>query len=65
VMRVLGSKLLTIDEHRAALEAAAFRDVVVFEEKKKGWLCVVGVRSPEAEGVTNHVGQSRPPFATR
>jgi ubiquinone/menaquinone biosynthesis C-methylase UbiE len=65
VMRVLGSKLLTIDEHRAALEAAAFRDVAVFEEKRKGWLCVLGVRSPEAEGVTNHVGQSRPPFATR
>ena len=64
VMRVLGSKLLTIDEHRAAIAAAGFSDVAVFEEKKKGWLCVVGVRSPEAEGVTNHVGKPRPPFAT-
>jgi SAM-dependent methyltransferase len=45
VMRVLGSKLLTIDEHRAALEAAGFSDVAVFEEKKKGWLCVIGQRS--------------------
>jgi ubiquinone/menaquinone biosynthesis C-methylase UbiE len=46
VMRVLGSKLLTLDEHRAALTAAGFTDVAVFEEAKKGWLCVVGQRSP-------------------
>jgi ubiquinone/menaquinone biosynthesis C-methylase UbiE len=46
VMRVLGSKLLTLDEHRAALSAAGFTDVAVFEEAKKGWLCVVGQRSP-------------------
>jgi SAM-dependent methyltransferase len=45
VMRVLGSKLLTIDEHRAALEGAGLTDVAVFEEAKKGWLCVVGQRS--------------------
>ena len=42
VMRVLGSKLLTIDEHRAAFAAAGFSGVEVFEEKRKGWLCVVG-----------------------
>jgi SAM-dependent methyltransferase len=49
VMRLLGSKLLTIDEHRAALAEAGFGDVAVFEEKKKGWLCVVGVnRSRDA-----------------
>jgi ubiquinone/menaquinone biosynthesis C-methylase UbiE len=42
VMRLLGSKLLTIAEHRDAFEAAGFSDVAVFEEKKKGWLCVVG-----------------------
>ena len=44
VMRVLGSKLLTIDEHRVAFSAAGLSDVAVYEEKKKGWLCVVGVR---------------------
>jgi len=42
VMRVLGSKLLTIDEHRAAIVAAGFSDVEVYEESKKGWLCVIG-----------------------
>ena len=42
VMRVLGSKLLTTEEHRAALEAAGFSDVAIFEESKKGWLCVIG-----------------------
>ena len=42
VMRVLGSTLLTIEEHRQAFAAAGFSDVTVFEEKQKGWLCVVG-----------------------
>jgi hypothetical protein len=49
VMRLLGSKLLTIDEHHAALAEAGFGDVAVFEEKMKGWLGVVGVnRSRDA-----------------
>jgi SAM-dependent methyltransferase len=47
VMRLLGSKLLTIDEHRAAFAAAGLSDVAVFEEKKKGWLCVVGEKSSD------------------
>jgi SAM-dependent methyltransferase len=46
VMRVLGSKLLTLDEHRAAFEGAGFEDVAVFEQAKKGWLCVIGQKSP-------------------
>jgi ubiquinone/menaquinone biosynthesis C-methylase UbiE len=50
VMRLLGSKLLTIEEHRAAFAAAGFSDVAVFEEKKKGWLCVVGERGAEIRG---------------
>jgi ubiquinone/menaquinone biosynthesis C-methylase UbiE len=50
VMRVLGSKLLTIDEHRAAFLAAGFSAVEVFEEKKKGWLCVVGEKGAENVG---------------
>lgn len=41
-MRVLGSRLLTISEHRDAFAAAEFEKVAVFEERKKGWLCVVG-----------------------
>jgi SAM-dependent methyltransferase len=65
VMRVLGSKLLTIDEHRAAFAAAEFSDVAVFEEKKKGWLCVVGVRSPDDGGVTKQLETPRPAFAMR
>lgn len=50
VMRLLGSKLLTIDEHRAAFAAAGFSDVAVFEERKKGWLCIVGVKSSHDTG---------------
>ena len=45
VMRLLGSKLLTIDEHRDAFAAAGFSNVAVFEERKKGWLCVIGQKS--------------------
>jgi SAM-dependent methyltransferase len=50
VMRVLGSKLLTIDEHRATLAAAGLSDVAVFEERGKGWLCVIGVKSVHDTG---------------
>jgi SAM-dependent methyltransferase len=45
-MRLLGSRLLTASEHRDALRAAGFSDATVFEEKKKGWLCAVGVKGP-------------------
>jgi SAM-dependent methyltransferase len=45
LMRVLGSKLLTIDEHRAAFAAAGLSDIAVFEDRRKGWLCVVGLKS--------------------
>jgi len=44
VMRVLGSKLLSADEHHDVLAAAGFVDVIVFEERRRGWICAVGVR---------------------
>ena len=43
-MRLLGSRLLTTDEHRAALIAAGYADVEVFEESRRGWICAVGTR---------------------
>jgi SAM-dependent methyltransferase len=45
VMRLLGSKLMTIDEHRAALAAAGFESIATFEDRPKGWLCVIGVKN--------------------
>lgn len=41
-MRLLGGKYLTADEHRDAFTSAGYADVQVFEERSKGWLCVVG-----------------------
>jgi len=47
-MRILGGKLLTPDEHRDLLLAAGFPDVSIFEDRKKGWLCVVGRKGARA-----------------
>jgi len=49
-MRLLGSKLLSAGEHREALVAAGFSDIEVFENDRKGWLCVVGRRDPGVSG---------------
>jgi hypothetical protein len=43
-MRVLGGKLLSPGEHRDVLLAAGFADVTIFEDRKKGWLCVTGTK---------------------
>src|SRR5579859_691484 len=37
-----GMTLLTLDEHRALLETAAFRNVEVYNESNKGWICCTG-----------------------
>jgi len=42
VMRLLGSRLLTIEEQRTLFQAAGFTDVETFEQPKKGWLCAIG-----------------------
>lgn len=42
VMTLLGSPLLTADEHREAFMRAGFSGVQVFEEPRRGWICVRG-----------------------
>jgi len=44
VMRMIGAKYLTADEHRRALESAGYTDVTLHEEPRKGWICVLGAR---------------------
>jgi ubiquinone/menaquinone biosynthesis C-methylase UbiE len=39
-----GMTLLTVDEHRALLENAGFRDVLVDVDAGKGWICAIGKR---------------------
>jgi Methylase involved in ubiquinone/menaquinone biosynthesis len=41
-MRLLGAEYLTVDQHRAALEAAGYANVEVDTEPSNGWLCAVG-----------------------
>jgi SAM-dependent methyltransferase len=44
-MALLRAKFLTRDEHCRLFTAAEFADVQAFEEKAKGWLCVVGTKA--------------------
>jgi len=40
-----GMTLLTADEHRGLFTNAGYSDVQVIEERKKGWVCAVGIKS--------------------
>jgi ubiquinone/menaquinone biosynthesis C-methylase UbiE len=42
VMKLLGSSRLSVDDHRALFLAAGYTDVEISEERKRGWICVVG-----------------------
>jgi SAM-dependent methyltransferase len=42
VMRLLGGSYLTADEHRHAFVSAGFHDVVIEEQRGKGWICARG-----------------------
>ena len=45
VMRVLGTKLLTIEAHRQAMVDAGLVACEVFEERGKGWICAIGFKA--------------------
>jgi len=42
VMKLLGSSRLSADDHRALFLAAGFADVEIHEERKRGWICIMG-----------------------
>lgn len=43
VMRLLlRAAYLSVEEHRQLLENAGYRDVEIFEERSRGWICAVG-----------------------
>jgi hypothetical protein len=35
-------KMLSVDEHRELFTNAGYSDVLVIEEKSKGWICGIG-----------------------
>jgi ubiquinone/menaquinone biosynthesis C-methylase UbiE len=42
VMKLLGSSMLGVAEHRQLFTQAGYTGVEVFEESNKGWICVTG-----------------------
>ncbi len=42
VMKLLRSTSLGVDEHRELFSAAGYKDVQIFEERNKGWICGTG-----------------------
>jgi len=44
IMKPLGGKVLSADEHRDVLRRAGYADVEVDEQDRKGWICAVARR---------------------
>lgn len=42
VMKLLGARYLTVDQHRELLAAAGFTEIAIDTERGKGWICAVG-----------------------
>lgn len=43
-LRLIGGTTLSVEAHRDVLSVAGFSDIQVFEERGRGWLCVVGTK---------------------
>lgn len=43
VMKMLSASYLTEDEHRKALANAGYDDIEIVIDRRKGWLCAIGV----------------------
>lgn len=46
VTNLLGSSRLSIDDHRALFLAAGYETVEIAEERRRGWICAIGVKPP-------------------
>ena len=44
VMKLLGSSRLSVDDHRALFVAAGYEGVEIAEERRRGWICVIGTK---------------------
>lgn len=45
VISLLGSGCLSVTEHRDLFATAGYSDIKLFEERKRGWICVTGRKS--------------------
>jgi hypothetical protein len=41
-MKFLGSSSLSADDQRNLFSAAGYTEIQIFEEPKKGWICISG-----------------------
>lgn len=41
-MKLLRSSNLGVDDHRQLFSTAGYTDIQIFEERRKGWICVTG-----------------------
>jgi len=44
VMKLLGAAHLDVRAHRELFISAGYQDVEIFEERRKGWICVTGTK---------------------
>jgi ubiquinone/menaquinone biosynthesis C-methylase UbiE len=45
VMKLLKSAHLSVDEHRQLFSTAGYKNIQMFEESKKGWMCGIGTKA--------------------
>lgn len=48
VMWLLRSSLLSVNDQRSLFASTGYSDVEIFEEGRKGWICVTGAKPPAA-----------------
>ncbi|HUY94030.1 MAG TPA: methyltransferase domain-containing protein [Terracidiphilus sp.] len=54
VMKLLGSSRLSVDDHRELFRAAGYEDVEIHEERRRGWICIIGTKP----AINRQVGQT-------
>jgi ubiquinone/menaquinone biosynthesis C-methylase UbiE len=42
IMKLLGSTELGVDEQKELFSTAGYKDIQIFEEQNKGWICAIG-----------------------
>jgi hypothetical protein len=49
IMKLLGSSRLSVEDHRALFLASGYQDIEIYEERKRGWICVIGSKPASSE----------------
>lgn len=45
-MKLISSSNLSIDDQRNLFSSAGYRDIQIFEKRRKGWICALGRKTP-------------------